>query len=417
MTKPIPSSAFATSTLLADMPIPRSIIGAPRAEAGTAEMLNKIKAAVEDMRSRNDGRISAIEAHVDELARAGATGLLNSGAGTNRQDDPEYSALFASYFRRGTSEDDLRTAQGNGDRARILASMTSGTPADGGYLAPTEWDRRIQQKQMLTSPMRRLAQVRTTTVGAYSTVWNSDAWGSGWVGETAERPQTSNPTLSSIVFGHGEIYAMPAVSQRLLDDAQFNMEQWLADSVDREFGKQEGIAFISGNGTNKPFGLLQYVTGGAAATQHPGGTLGITVSGSAGAVTVDQLIQIAYDLGAPYRQNATWLMNSQTAAQIAKLKDGEGNLIWRESFIVGQPATLLGRPVEIDENMPDIAAGSTPIAFGDFYSGYVINDRIGTRILRDPYTNKPFVMFYVTKRVGGGVLDPNAIRLMKIAAA
>jgi HK97 family phage major capsid protein len=260
--------------------------------------------------------------------------------------------------------------------------------------------------------MRRLALVRPTTVGAYTTLWNLDTWGSGWVGETAVRPLTTSTGLAPVTFASGEIYAQPAATQRLLDDSALNVDQWLVESVEREFNKQEGIAFLSGDGVNKPAGLLTYATGGTNAATHPGGAVQIISA----AISVDTLTDFTYALDAPYRQNATWLMSSLTAAIIAKQKDADGNLIWRESLIVGQPSTLLGRPVEIDEAMPSPTIGNLAIAFGDFQQGYVINDRIGTRVLRDPYTNKPYVNFYITKRVGGGVLDPFAIRLLKLTA-
>lgn len=194
------------------------------------------------------------------------------------------------------------------------------------------------------------------------------------------------------------------------------MEAWLIAEIATEFMRQEGIAFISGNGVNKPFGLLTYVTGGAAHNRHPGGNLTIVNSGHASQITPDGLIDFAYSLPAPYRQGATWLMNSTTAAAISKLKSTTNDYLWREGLAPGQPATLLGFPVEIDENMPNVAANALSVAFGNFQQGYLINDRMGTRLLRDPYTNKPFVNFYATKRVGGGVLDPNAIRLLRIAA-
>ncbi|QNP46876.1 phage major capsid protein [Sphingomonas sediminicola] len=272
------------------------------------------------------------------------------------------------------------------------------------------------EAQRATSPMRRLATVQPTSVGAFTKLWDAKNWGSGWVGETAARPQTTSTQLAPIPFASGEIYAMPAATQRLLDDAAINIDVWLRNSVQAEFSRQEGIAFIAGDGTNKPAGFLSYVTGGANAGTHPGGvieTVEKALDPAASAATVDNLIDFAYGLDAPYRNNATWLMNSLTAAMLAKLKDADGNLIWRESLIVGQPATLLGRPVEIDEAMPAPGLGAMPIAFGDWKAGYLINDRIGTRVLRDPYSNKPFVMFYVTKRVGGGVLDPNAIKVLK----
>jgi HK97 family phage major capsid protein len=260
--------------------------------------------------------------------------------------------------------------------------------------------------------MRRLATVQVTGVGAYTSLWSDGAWGSGWVGETAARPQTTTPTLAPIPFATGEVYANAAATQRLLDDAAMNVDNWLTTSLEAEFNRQENIAFLAGDGVNKPHGLLTYAPGFVNETTHPGGPLTVVDH----ALDYDGLVDFTYGLEAPYRQNATWLMGSLTAAAIAKLKDGNGQPIWREGLIVGQPATLLGRPVEIDEGMPAPTAGNLAIAFGDFRAGYLINDRIGTRILRDPYTNKPFVMFYATKRVGAGLLDPHAIRLLRLPA-
>lgn len=342
---------------------------------------------------------------------------IDGGAGRSVFDaapiDREYSAAFASYFRRGDGVDALRAANAVGERATVQAAMSSGSATDGGYLAPVEWDRKLQQRQRASSPIRRLATVQTTTVGAYSTLWNLDQWGSGWVGETAARPQTTSTGLAPIVFEAGEIYAMPSATQRLLDDAGLNVETWLADSVEREFNRQESIAFISGSGVNKPAGLLTYTPGAVNENKHPGGPLTVVTA----AITIDTLTDFLYGLDAAYRRNATWLMSSLTAAFIAKIKDADGRPIWRQSLIVGQPDTLLGRPVEIDEGMPGPTTGNLAVAFGDFAAGYLVNDRFGSRILRDPYSNKPFVNFYVTKRVGAGVLDPFAIRVLKVAAS
>lgn len=396
--------------------IARGLIGV-RAEAKPQHppTLAGLQAALDEFTT---GHIARVEALEDAMARRDAAETLNGGAGfRSRPEDPEYSTIFASYFRRGGDEEAVRKANGEGQRAQILAAMTVGTNSDGGYLAPTEWDRRIRKAQRTNSPMRRLATVQETSVGAFSTVWSNEQWGSGWVGETAARPATSTPTLSTLTFASGEIYANVAASQRILDDALIDIDGWIADEVEEEFNRQEGVAFISGNGTNKPYGLLTYVTGGAADGVHPGGNLTVKTVAGAAAITADELVDFTYELPAPYRQNASWLMNSLTAAKIAKLKDDDGNYIWREGLIAGQPATLLGRPVEFDEGMPAATAGLTPIAFGDFKAGYLINDRIGIRVLRDPFTNKPFVMFYVTKRVGAGVQDPNAIRLLKMAAS
>jgi len=398
---------------------PRALCGRPRAEADVKTMMAQVADAVRDMRASYDARFGEMETmlNASEAQRMGS--LINAGA-SGLPVDADYTRTFASYTRRGASDAEaaLKTANAEGERAAIQAAMSVGDNSAGGYLAPVEWDRQLQKAQRTVSPMRRLAKVVTTGRSAYSTLWSNDQWGSGWVGETAERPATSTATLSPLVIPAGEIYAMPTATQRLLDDSAINVEAWLADELSGEFSRQEGVAFVAGDGVNKPMGFLRYTTGDVGETKHPGGVIATSPSGSAAAIAgADQLIDLKYGLAAPYRQNATWVMNSQTAAVIAKMKDGQGNYIWREALIADEPARLLGRPVEIDENMPNIAAGALPIAFGDFARGYVVNDRTGVRILRDPYTNKPFVMFYSTKRVGGGLLDPKAIRLLKIAAA
>lgn len=399
---------------------PRALVGTVRGDADAKTILSELNEAFADFKQRNDARLSEIEAALDQTSIANMAARIN-GVGSFMPTEPKYTEAFASYFRKGLEEATLREANATGYRATVHASMSVGDPSSGGYLAPTEWDRKIQQELLATSPLRRIAQVQSTTVNAYSTLWNNRGFTSGWVGETAARPETVTGTFASLEFAHGEIYANPAISQRLLDDADFDVVQFIASSVSEEFGVEEDLAFISGDGTNKPRGLLTYVTGGAAAGVHPGGNLTVVNTGDASTLganssaIVDKLIDFSYGLKSPYRSNGTWLMNSLTAATLAKLKDADGNLIWRESLSVGQPSALLGRPVEIDENMPAVAANAMPIAFGDFKRGYLINDRMGTRVLRDPYTSKPYVHFYTTKRVGGGVLDPKAIRLLKVA--
>ena len=394
--------------------------------------------AVRAMRTGFEARMDTIESGMNELAiRAAMGGILHSGEGGGLMPvDGEYTGHFAAYARRGAPDAQaaLRTANETGERAAIQAAMTEGDQSSGGYLAPTEWDRQIQKAQRALSPVRRISRVQTTGRSEYMTLWSNDLFGSGWVGETAARPQTTANSFSKLLFPAGEIYAQPAITQRLLDDSAIDLDQWMAENLSDEFTRQESIAFVSGNGVNKPMGFLQYLPGGAAsaaildgsgnvttaatAAAHPGGNLGVTVSANASAIpNTDVLVDLKYGLGAPYRQNATWLMNSQTAAYVAKMKDGQGNYVWRESLMEAEPSRLLGRPVEIEENMPNIGAGSYPIAFGDFARGYLVNDRIGVRILRDPYTAKPFVLFYATKRVGGGVLDPFAIKVLKIAAS
>lgn len=388
------------------------------AEGGSDD--DAVLAAIESLRASNEARFLALEEQSNADAVLLAARHMNGPAARGGLPvDPEYTASFDTFARTGSAAatEAVRAANATGDRAAIIqAAMNSGVPSEGGYLAPTEWDRRINQALVNVSPFRRLADVKVTTVGAYSTLWKLSGPGSGWAGETANRPATDSPKFAQIVFGHGEIFANAFATQRMLSDAAFELENWLAEEYDTEFGKQEAIAFLAGDGVNKPYGLLLHGTGGPHAAVHPAGAIAVVASGNANGLSVDGLTDFAYGLPAPYRQNATWLMNSMTAATLAKMKDGQGNLIWRESLAAGQPSTLLGRPVEIDENMPNVGAGTTPIVFGDFRAGYVINDRTGTQILRDPYSNKPYVGFYGTRRVGGGVKDPGAFRIMKIAA-
>lgn len=419
---PFDFSARAPAIIAAHaLAFPRAVHAAPRANTDPARVVAQLTAAFDGFKANHEGQMANAQAAIDDLntrlAALGVSGALGGGAGNFAPEDPTYTAAFASWFRHGEGSGDLKAANAEGKRQAIQASMSVGSSQDGGYLAPTEWNRRIEQALRPLSPMRRIANVISTSVNAYQTVWSDQGWGSGWVGETASRPQTVTPTLAPLIFASGEIYANPAVTQRLLDDADFQIEAWLAAEVAQTFELQEGPTWISGDGVNKPRGILTYVTGGASDGHHPGGNLTVVPGGAAANLSSDGLVDFVYSLPSPYRQNARWLMSSLTAAAAAKLKDGQGNYLWRETYVSGQPATLLGYPVELDENMPGVAAGNLPIAFGDFRRGYVINDRFGVRTLRDPYTNKPFVSFYTTKRVGGGVLDPRAIRLMRIAAA
>jgi HK97 family phage major capsid protein len=212
---------------------------------------------------------------------------------------------------------------------------------------------------------------------------------------------------------------MPAATQTLLDDAQVDIEQWLANEVQIVFAEQEGAAFINGDGSAKPTGFLHYTA--VADASWSWGNLGYIASGAAGAFATedpaDALINLAYAPKQGYRANGTWVMNRKTESLIRKFKDGDDNYIWQPGVAAGQSASLLGYPVAEAEDMPDIAANSLSIAFGDFARGYLIVDRVGINVLRDPFSAKPYVLFYTTKRVGGGVQNFEAIKLMKFAAS
>jgi HK97 family phage major capsid protein len=354
----------------------------------TTDKLNKINSSVSDL-----------QAAIDQANAKLAAIQVGAGGGPRQITDPEYSEAWNAHFRKG----------------EIKASLNKGTASEGGYLAPVEWDRTITDKLIEVSPMRQIAAVQKISTAGFKKVFNLRGTASGWVGETAARPQTNTATFGEMTFTPGEIYANPAATQGMLDDAEVDLESWLAMEVETEFSYQEGLAFIAGNGTNKPYGFLTFVTGGAHAATNPLGAIQLKTAAAAAAITSDELIDLVYLLPSAFTQNARWVMNRTTQGVIRKLKDGEGNYLWQPTYVAGQPATIAGYPVTEMPGMPDIATAALPIAFGDFRRGYLIVDRTGVRVLRDPFTNKPYVHFYTTKRVGGGVHNPETIKVLKMA--
>lgn len=242
---------------------------------------------------------------------------------------------------------------------------------------------------------------------------------SGWVGFEALRAETATPTFTEVVPASGELYANPAASQHMLDDAVFDVEAWLANEIATEFARAEGAAFVKGTGTNQPLGFLSSPTATTADGVRPVGTLQTIGTGVAGAFPAsnpqDKLVDLVQSLRQPYRQGAVFVMNSATAAIVRKMKTADGAFVWQTGMVAGQPSTLLGYPVIEAEDMPDVAANSLSIAFGNFKAGYIITERAETSILRDPYSKKPYVYFYATKRVGGQVVNSEAIKLLRFA--
>ncbi len=366
-----------------------------------------------------DEKVSKIGAALDENKRVLDELVLKSRRPALGRDcrvlsgaELEHRAAFDLYVRQGETAA-LKQLEG-----KALAVSTGGG-ADGGFLVPEETEREIGRRLAQVSPIRAIAGRREVSGNVYRKPFLITGAASGWVGETAARPETASPTLAELSFPTMELYAMPAATQTLLDDSAVNIDEWIAGEIDTVFAEQEGTAFVSGNGTNRPKGFLDYTKVDEASWSW--GEIGFVPSGAAGAFAAsdpaDALVDLVYALKGGYRQNATFVMNRRTQAEVRKLKDDAGSYLWQPGLAAGQPATLLGYPVMSDDNMPDIAADSYSIAFGDFRRGYLVVDRMGVRVLRDPYSAKPYVLFYVTKRVGGGVADFDAIKLMKFAAA
>ena len=292
-----------------------------------------------------------------------------------------------------------------------------GTDEDGGYAVPEELDRNILNLLKDEVVMRQEATVITVGGSDYKKLVNLGGTASGWVGETDTRSQTATSRLELIEPLMGEIYGNPQATQKMLDDAFFNVEAWINSELATEFAEQEEIAFTSGDGTKKPKGFLAYESTDETDKVRAFGKLQHIVSGEATAVTADAIIKLIYTLRKAHRTGAKFMMNNNSLFAIRLLKDSEGNYLWRPGLELGQPSSLAGYGIAENEQMPDIAADAKAIAFGNFKRGYTIVDRIGTRILRDPYTNKPFVGFYTTKRTGGMLVDSQAIKLLKIAVA
>jgi HK97 family phage major capsid protein len=314
-------------------------------------------------------------------------------------------AAFGGFLRSGTSVE--------------MKSFTGVSGDSGGYAIPKEIDAVIGATLASVSPIRSIANVVQVGSAGYRKLVTAGGTPSGWASEVDARPATGTPTYFEIAPPMGDLYANPSASQAMLDDALFDVEGWLATEIAREFARAEGAAFVSGSGVGRPKGFLAAPTSSANDAARAFGTLQYLASGAAGdfaASPQDRLIDLVQSLRGPYRQNGTWVMNSATLARIRKFKTSDGAFIWTPGLSVGQPATLLGYPVIEAEDMPDIGANALAIAFGDFRSGYLIAERGETGILRDPYSNKPFVNFYATKRIGGCVSNSEAIKLMKFAA-
>jgi HK97 family phage major capsid protein len=278
-------------------------------------------------------------------------------------------------------------------------------------------EREVLRRLSAVSPIRAISSVRVISGGQYKRAFSTSGPATGWVGETAARPQTASPALSEMSFPAMELYAMPAATQTLLDDSVVDIDRWIAEEVEAAFAEQEGAAFVNGDGVNKPKGFLASDTIEDEIWEW--GRLGTIQAGGAdfpASNPSDVLVELIYALKAGYRQNASFVMNRKTQSAIRKFKDDNGQYLWAPPASIGQSATLMGFPVVEAEVMPDIAAGSCAIAFGDFKRGYLVVDRAGMRVLRDPYSAKPYVLFYTTKRVGGGVQDYAAIKLLKFAA-
>lgn len=359
--------------------------------------MTDLKSAIEDYTDTAESGILSLKDRLDALE----TKQFRPGAAGNMPTDAlEHKHAFLHGFI--TKGDDAAL---KGIEAKALSTGTGG---DGGFAVPTVIDTEIEKQLRDLSPMRSICKVKTIETSDYKRLLSDTSAAANWVAETGARTETATPQLTSISITPGEIYANAAASQRALDDMQFDAEAWLTEEVAEVFAATESDAFINGNGTDKPTGFLD---------SSVVGSLGKVETAASGDFDgPDNLVDLVHALKARYRKGAKFVMNSGTLAAIRKMKDTDGNFIWRPGLTEGQPDMLLGYPVVEAEHMPVMAGGAFPVAFGNFERGYTIVERTGTRVLRDPYTSKPNVLFYATKRVGGAVVNAEAIKLIELAA-
>ena len=391
--------------------------------SATAEHYD-VMGAFEAFKEANDERLDQIEKRmsadvvtsekVDRINKAMDELILKSRrpalGGELKNEPSEHKKAFEQYVRKGETQ---------GLFSLEAKAMSVGSGQDGGYLVPPEVEAEIGRLLSKASPMRQIADVRQISATLYKKPFNTNGAATGWVGETAARAQTANPTLAELQFPTMELYAQPAATQALLDDSIVNLDQWVAQEVETVFAEQETDAFLNGDGVTRPKGILAYTK--VAQSSWTWGNTGYIATGVAGAFAAtnptDKLVDLIYATKAAYRQNSRFMISRNTQAQIRKFKDAQGNYLWQPAATADGNAMLLNFPVVESEYMPDIGTDTFSVAFGDFKRGYLIVDRVGTRILRDPFTAKPYVLFYTTKRVGGGMQDFDAIKLLKFGVS
>ncbi|MFN4158508.1 MAG: phage major capsid protein [Gemmobacter sp.] len=374
------------------------------AMSGFLNEFSLFQAEVKTALQQQDERMTLLSTKTNHYGRPALAGAADF--------DAPHKKAFDAYLRSG--DDDAL-------RGLVLESkaLSTAVAADGGYLVDPQTADTIRSMLVATSSIRAIANVVQVEATSFDVLIDRSEVGSGWATETGAQTETATPLIERISIRLHQLSAMPKASQRLLDDSAFDVEGWLAGKIATRFIRAEAASFVSGDGVDKPKGFL--LPPKVANASWTWGNIGYVPSGAAGDFpatnAADTIVNLVYALGAEYRANATFVMNSKTAGAVRKMKDADGRFLWSDGLQAGQPPILMGYPVLIAEDMPDIAANAFAIAFGDFRSGYTIAERPDLRILRDPFSAKPHVLFFATKRVGGDVTDFNAIKLLRFATS
>ena len=379
---------------------PEAVQAVREAVTGFAQDFKGFQAEITTKLKQTEERMNMFDRKMTLPARTPLAGVVNTSA-------PHQKAMNA-YIRNG-DDDGLRGLE------LESKALSSAVNSDGGYLVDPQTSDRVKSVLNATASIRAIASVVQVEATSYDVLVDHADVGAGWATESSSVGETSTPQIDRITIPLHELSALPKASQRLLDDSAFDIEAWLAGRIADKFSRAEASAFIHGDGVDKPKGVLAHNMVDNDAWIW--GNLGYVPTGVDGEVTADSVVDLVYALGAQYRSNASFVMSSKTAGRVRKLKDLDGRFLWSDGLALGEPARLMGYPVLVAEDMPDVAMNSYSVAFGDFAAGYTVAERPDLRILRDPFSAKPHVLFYATKRVGGDVSDFAAIKLLKFGTA
>ncbi|SDF86799.1 phage major capsid protein [Sulfitobacter delicatus] len=371
-----------------------------QAVSGFVSDFNGFRTEMNSKLQQSEERIAMMDRKMTLPARSPLGGAIDH--------DAPHKKAFDAYLRNG-DDDALRGLELDGK------SMSTAVNSDGGYLVDPQTSERVQSVLNSGASIRAIAAVVQVEATSYDVLVDHTDVGAGWATESGAQAETDTPQIDRITVPLHELSALPKASQRLLDDSAFDIEGWLAGRIADKFARAEAAAFVSGDGIDKPTGFLSHPV--VENDTWSWGNLGYVASGTNANPEADAIVELVYALGAAYRKNAVFVMNSKTTAKVRKLKDTDGRFLWSDGLAAGEPARLMGYPVLVAEDMPDPATDSMSIAFGDFSTGYTVAERPDLRILRDPFSAKPHVLFYATKRVGGDVSDFAAIKLMKFGLA
>ncbi|MGB5863765.1 MAG: phage major capsid protein [Sulfitobacter sp.] len=371
-----------------------------RAVTDFVKQFKGFQSDVETKLQQTEERMTMLDRKTLTAARTPLAGAIEAGAPHKR--------AFNAYVRSG-DDDGLRGLELEGK------ALSTAVNSDGGYLVDPQTSDIVKSVLNTTASIRAIASVVNVEATSYDVLVDHSDVGAGWATESSTVGESDTPQIDRITVQLHELSALPKASQRLLDDSAFDIEGWLAGRIADKFARAEAGAFINGDGIDKPKGFLAHNS--VDNDVWVWGNLGYVPTGVAGDITPDAIVDVIYALGAQYRANASFVMNSKTAGLVRKLKDMDGRFLWSDGLAAGEPARLMGYPVLIAEDMPDAGADAFAMAFGDFAAGYTIAERPDLRILRDPFSAKPHVLFYATKRVGGDVSDFAAIKLLKFGTA